>query len=96
MPCNICGGNTEDDDDKLLLCDRCNNGFHIFCLDPPLMEIPVAQWFCLDCSLQMNNINQEQIAKEKKEKLKKKKSKNMSFEHNDEEVFNYSQQYEEV
>lgn len=26
MPCNICGLNTEDDDDKLLLCDFCNKG----------------------------------------------------------------------
>lgn len=50
MPCNICGGNTEDDDDKLLLCDQCNNGFHIFCLDPPLQEIPEEQWFCTDCT----------------------------------------------
>jgi len=44
----------------------------------------------------MNNVNKEQIAKEKKEKLKKKKSKNLTYEQNEEEIFNYSQQYEEV
>lgn len=26
MPCSICGRNLEDDDDKLLLCDLCNEG----------------------------------------------------------------------
>lgn len=49
MPCNICGLNTEDDDDKLLLCDFCNKGFHTFCLDPPLDEIPKDAWFCDGC-----------------------------------------------
>ena len=36
LPCNICKKNVQGDDDKLLLCDLCNFGFHIFCLDPPL------------------------------------------------------------
>ncbi|KAL4480830.1 hypothetical protein ABPG72_001699 [Tetrahymena utriculariae] len=95
LPCSICDGNTEDDDDKLLLCDRCNNGFHIFCLKPPLTEIPEEQWFCADCINQMNNVNHEKIALEKKERLKKKKSKNITLESNEEEIFKYSEQYEQ-
>ena len=27
-------------DDKMLLCDRCDRGFHTFCLMPPLKAIP--------------------------------------------------------
>lgn len=49
MPCNICNANQEDDDDKLLLCDDCNKGFHIFCLTPPITEIPAEAWFCEQC-----------------------------------------------
>lgn len=50
LPCSICGENTEDDDDKLLLCDTCNNGFHTFCLN--ITEIPKDAWFCQECKKQ--------------------------------------------
>lgn len=33
----------------MLLCDGCDCGFHIFCLDPPLTSIPKGQWFCHVC-----------------------------------------------
>lgn len=36
MICMICRNTYEDDDVKLIICDSCNEGFHIFCLDPPL------------------------------------------------------------
>lgn len=55
MPCSICGRNTEDDDDKLLLCDFCNQGFHTFCLTPPLSAIPEDSWFCDICKEKMKN-----------------------------------------
>eukprot|EP01103_Thecamoeba_quadrilineata_P021465 TRINITY_DN9873_c0_g1_i1.p1 TRINITY_DN9873_c0_g1~~TRINITY_DN9873_c0_g1_i1.p1 ORF type:complete len:1009 (-),score=185.30 TRINITY_DN9873_c0_g1_i1:109-3135(-) len=45
--CEICTiGNEED---KLLLCDKCDQGFHTFCLEPPLREVPKNEWFCYDC-----------------------------------------------
>ena len=31
---------------KMLLCDYCNRGFHIFCLDVPLQDIPTKKWYC--------------------------------------------------
>lgn len=34
----------------MLLCDKCNAGFHIFCLEPPLEAIPDGEWFCPTCS----------------------------------------------
>ncbi|XP_056174219.1 lysine-specific demethylase JMJ17 isoform X3 [Syzygium oleosum] len=34
----------------MLLCDRCNKGWHIYCLSPPLEQIPPGNWYCLDCS----------------------------------------------
>ncbi|KDQ08859.1 hypothetical protein BOTBODRAFT_148481 [Botryobasidium botryosum FD-172 SS1] len=34
---------------EMLLCDGCDCGFHMFCLDPPLTAIPRGQWFCDTC-----------------------------------------------
>lgn len=39
-----------DDDDQMLLCDKCDRGFHMFCLRPILVSIPEGDWFCPDCS----------------------------------------------
>ena len=35
---------------KMLLCDACNAGWHIFCLEPPLTSVPAGDWYCPDCS----------------------------------------------
>ena len=32
--CRMCGSG--DEEDKILLCDSCDRGFHMFCLQPPL------------------------------------------------------------
>lgn len=47
--CEECGDGNEEDD--LLLCDGCDKLFHIFCLFPPLEEVPIGDWFCPDCSV---------------------------------------------
>ncbi|EPS73683.1 hypothetical protein M569_01070, partial [Genlisea aurea] len=54
---------SEDDDDvccekcgsgqrpaELLLCDKCDSGFHTFCLRPVLAAVPRGKWFCPHCS----------------------------------------------
>ncbi|XP_069132636.1 PHD and RING finger domain-containing protein 1-like [Argopecten irradians] len=46
--CEVCG--RCDREDRLLLCDGCDQGFHCECLTPPLQEIPVEEWFCPECA----------------------------------------------
>jgi hypothetical protein len=71
LPCQICGGNTEDDDDLLMLCDLCNKGtkyikyhhkgFHTFCLK--LDKVPDEAWFCDNCLKIMKNRDAEEQEK---------------------------------
>lgn len=35
--------------EKMLLCDGCNSGHHLFCLDPPLADVPAGDWYCAAC-----------------------------------------------
>jgi len=43
----VCGSSERED--ELLLCDRCDHGYHLDCLSPPLAEVPVEDWFCPQC-----------------------------------------------
>ena len=46
--CKVCGsGNSPAD---LLLCDKCDKGYHLFCLRPILPSVPKGSWFCPSCS----------------------------------------------
>lgn len=47
MVCEACqGGHSED---KIILCDRCDKGWHLFCLQPVLEAVPVGDWICPVC-----------------------------------------------
>uniref|UniRef100_A0A8C9SJI2 [histone H3]-trimethyl-L-lysine(4) demethylase n=1 Tax=Scleropages formosus TaxID=113540 RepID=A0A8C9SJI2_SCLFO len=45
--CRMCGRG--DEDEKLLLCDGCDDNYHTFCLLPPLAEPPKGDWRCPKC-----------------------------------------------
>lgn len=45
--CEVCGAS--DREDRLLLCDGCDAGYHMECLTPPLDAVPVEEWFCPEC-----------------------------------------------
>ena len=34
----------------MLLCDRCNEGWHMNCLDPVVKKVPKGDWFCPRCA----------------------------------------------
>ncbi|CAG9859563.1 unnamed protein product [Phyllotreta striolata] len=47
FPCQKCG--KSDHPEMVLLCDKCDNGWHCSCLRPPLLSIPEGDWFCPPC-----------------------------------------------
>lgn len=42
--CRKCG--KDNDHSKLLLCEMCNDEYHIYCLDPPLNHVPEDDFYC--------------------------------------------------
>ncbi|XP_051976316.1 lysine-specific demethylase 5A-like [Xyrauchen texanus] len=45
--CMVCGRG--DEEDRLLLCDGCDDSYHTFCLIPPLQDVPKGDWRCPKC-----------------------------------------------
>uniref|UniRef100_A0A4W3GP50 Lysine-specific demethylase 5A n=1 Tax=Callorhinchus milii TaxID=7868 RepID=A0A4W3GP50_CALMI len=45
--CLVCARG--DDEDRLLLCDGCDDSYHTFCLIPPLHDVPKGDWRCPKC-----------------------------------------------
>ena len=48
------GGTMRDDEDgvtdsSILICDGCDQPFHLWCCAPPLSKAPDADWFCQQC-----------------------------------------------
>jgi histone demethylase JARID1 len=39
----------DNDPTNILLCDSCDNGYHGYCLDPPIRAIPTHDWHCPRC-----------------------------------------------
>ena len=46
-PCEVC--KFPDGEEWMLLCDACGKGWHTYCLNPPLKEIPEGSWVCPKC-----------------------------------------------
>ena len=42
--CEVC--RRIDSPDTMLLRDGCNLGYHMECLTPPMLEVPMGDWYC--------------------------------------------------
>ena len=47
LPCSVCGDAGKGS--HMLLCDGCNSGWHLACLNPPLSSVPRGDWYCPAC-----------------------------------------------
>ncbi|CAK9138488.1 unnamed protein product [Ilex paraguariensis] len=55
---------TDQDDDKIVLCDCCDHAYHIYCMQPPRSSIPRGKWFCRKCDAGMQHIRNAKRAYE--------------------------------
>lgn len=46
--CGVC--KLSNKQSEMLECDKCNQGYHMACLTPPLTSVPDGDWFCHNCS----------------------------------------------
>ena len=47
MVCHVC--KSPHDDENMLICDKCDRGFHLYCLCPQMVAIPEHDWYCHFC-----------------------------------------------
>ncbi|KAH8402177.1 hypothetical protein KR009_010389 [Drosophila setifemur] len=52
LDCTVCEGcGKKNDEARLLLCDECDISYHIYCVNPPLEQVPSGNWKCTFCTL---------------------------------------------
>ncbi|KAE9603954.1 hypothetical protein Lal_00002323 [Lupinus albus] len=60
--CRVCF--TDQDDDKIVLCDGCDHAYHIYCMKPIRTSIPKGNWFCKKCDAGIQAIRRAKKAYE--------------------------------
>ncbi|XP_063700071.1 bromodomain adjacent to zinc finger domain protein 2B [Culicoides brevitarsis] len=45
--CQFC--QSGENEDKLLLCDGCDRGYHTYCFKPQMTSVPEGDWYCYEC-----------------------------------------------
>ena len=66
--CLSCG--RADDDDRMILCDGCDNARHTFCCEPKLPAVPAGSWFCGLCDASPQSWRTSIIPEPKKQRGK--------------------------
>ncbi|KAL8036524.1 hypothetical protein ABFX02_12G164300 [Erythranthe guttata] len=47
---------------KMLICDNCEDAFHVFCYNPRMTILPVGEWLCNSCSKKKHKILKDKSA----------------------------------
>lgn len=56
-----------DNEDRLLLCDACNDGYHTYCLRPKLSLVPEGEWFCPRCIREQQELERSNALQQQKQ-----------------------------
>ncbi|XP_043714625.1 uncharacterized protein LOC122662984 [Telopea speciosissima] len=54
QPCKVCG--LSENPQNMLICDHCEEAFHVSCLNPKVKKLPVDDWFCQPCLKRMRKL----------------------------------------
>eukprot|EP00047_Mylnosiga_fluctuans_P014492 m.38903 g.38903 ORF g.38903 m.38903 type:complete len:1000 (+) comp5537_c0_seq1:133-3132(+) len=46
--CRLC--HRAGEAEKMLLCDKCDDGYHMYCMTPKMHKVPEGEWFCHRCN----------------------------------------------
>lgn len=57
--CKICGD--LDSSLNMLLCDHCEDAYHLSCYNPRLKKLPIDEWFCHSCLKKRQKILKETV-----------------------------------
>ncbi|KAJ0091259.1 hypothetical protein Patl1_14159 [Pistacia atlantica] len=55
--CKVCG--LSESTLKLLICDNCEEAYHVSCCNPRMKDIPIDEWFCNSCLKKKDKILKE-------------------------------------
>ncbi|KAK2971633.1 hypothetical protein RJ640_003453 [Escallonia rubra] len=56
-PCKLC--DKSETTLNMLICDQCEDAFHVSCCKPSIKSVPLDEWFCLPCSRKKRKILRE-------------------------------------
>ncbi|KAI3906130.1 hypothetical protein MKW92_021331 [Papaver armeniacum] len=57
--CKICDG--LENSLSMLICDNCEEAFHITCCNPKVRKIPVDEWYCQPCSRKQRRLPRKSL-----------------------------------
>ena len=69
--CQVCS--SRGDEDAMLLCDGCDNGYHTYCTEPPIETVPEGDWFCKECDAMESKVQTPNSTDSKKVSSKAKR-----------------------